>query len=91
MTEAELQAIEIALAIDGGLSVSYGCLPAGKVRALIQEVRRLREMLAYVYNAYDSAMHSEFDFPNNPWSPERDGDAKMIEARDAVSVPPPPR
>ena len=42
--------------------------------------------LENLYTAYYSAMSSEFDFPGNPWTPERDGgDSYALAARAAIA------
>lgn len=51
---------------------------------LIAAAPDLLAALTSLYKAYCSAMSSEFDFPGNPWTPERDNDAAALSARAAI-------
>jgi hypothetical protein len=48
------------------------------------QIRKLREALELLYAAYCDQMHSEYDFPGNPWTPERDDDTAALTARAAI-------
>lgn len=52
--------------------------------AITAERDRLRVALRELYDAYCAQMHSEYDYPGNPWTPDRDGDKAALMARDAL-------
>lgn len=53
-------------------------------------VKELVEAAGNLMESYASAMSSEYDFPDNPWTPERDNDIAYIELRKALSKFDPP-
>jgi hypothetical protein len=49
-----------------------------------EQIRKLREALEVLYAAYCYQMHSEYDFPGSPWTPDRDKDTAAASARAAL-------
>lgn len=45
----------------------------------------LLSALELLYFAYCCEMRSEYDYPGNPWTPERDGNTAAIVARDTIA------
>lgn len=52
----------------------------------IPEPINARQAFLDLYDAYVSHMKSEYDYPDNPWTPERDGDLVAIRARAALGL-----
>jgi hypothetical protein len=48
------------------------------------QIRKLREALELLYFAYCDQMRDQYDFPGNPWTPDRYPDAAAIAARAAI-------
>ena len=55
--------------------------------ALVAERDALRAALSGLMAAYESEMHSEYDYHNNPWTPEREPNEAFLAARAALAMP----
>lgn len=76
----------------GALELSSYCEQVDLKVKFFDECQRLKaandELLAALkglFDSYCSAMHSEYDYPNGPWTPERDDDAAAIAAQEAIA------
>lgn len=51
----------------------------------LPQYSELVKALKSVIKDYEGVMHSEFDYPNDAWSPERDGNDDLLKAKDLIS------
>jgi hypothetical protein len=49
-----------------------------------RKLSKSKQILLNLYQAYCGQMSSEFDFPRDPWTPERNNDIAAINARNLL-------
>lgn len=56
-----------------------------RIGLLLAAAPELLKALERIIESYESHMHSEYDYPNDPWTPKRDGDETYMQARAAIA------